>query len=1001
MSRKLIAVGVLSLILVPSAALAVGLGDIRLNSHLNQPINAEIALSATPAELETLRVGLASSDDFRRLGLDRPAYFDDLQFRLRAVGPGSAVVLVSSGRPMVEPFLTFLVEARWSGGRALREYTVLLDPPVFLPAPEAAPAPPPAVAAPVPAPPPVVDAPAPVTRPAPAPAPPPVAAPLPVRTEVGADFGPVQRNDTLWAISQRVRPDPALTTNQVMMAIFRANPNAFDGNINRLRAGAILRIPSRDEMFAMSTGEATAEVRRQTESWQAAAPAPAERRLELAPPTDAPRPPAPVTDPAAPPRELTEALEQLRGELSETRRLVELRDAEIAALQSRLAQLEAEAVPLAAPVAPLPEAVELAPEAVEPAPVEAEPAPAPTPAPEAAPPQPAPAPVAPPAPSLMDRVFDTLGNLWLWILLALALVGGAVAVFLRRRQQEQQRAIEDDLAETGTWGALDEGPGRLAAAAAGAAGGAAAASIQPRRARADDLESILVEEAEPPPAPRAPEPVAAPPVQPEAAAEEDYHYPFEDTIAGETGINLDQSDPVAEADFHMAYGLYDQAADIVRKAVEREPDRYDLRRKLLDICFVWGNADEFLAQARAVREMGGEAQAADWPKIAIMGRQICPGEGLFSTTEAPAAVDVDFGGTQVGLAELSKDTSSSGEWLDFDVGESGEPLAAPGDTREQPGLGAGGRLSDQTAELDLEELGIDLDLGESGEHALKDLAEHAPEEIFEDFGAERTQRIEDRGGEGAQAADEEDDGGTLIMGAGGAAPPEEEPTHRGERLALDDEEPTLSGMADAEPEREDDETLLQPARGAVEQARLQQRGSPDDDTVLEEGAFDDDAPTLTGMGSLEEGDRTAEVGTIDQELDLDLDELTHMLEAGEQLPGEEDDDSTQLAESIGRRSGSDDDATMMAPGLGHEDAEATRRMASQPDSDEQSEYREGDTREMPPVSALNEVGTKLDLARAYIDMGDPDGARSILEEVVEEGDELQRNEARELLESLD
>ncbi|HRP36147.1 MAG TPA: FimV/HubP family polar landmark protein, partial [Gammaproteobacteria bacterium] len=347
MSRKLILLGVLSLILAPGAALSLGLGDIRLNSYLNQPMNAEIALSiASPAELESLQIRLAPAAAFSRYGLDRPAFLDDLRFQVRRTGAASAVVQVTSTRPVAEPFVTFLVEAAWSGGQMLREYTVLLDPPTFMPAPEAAPASPAAV-----------DTPrqAPVARPAPAPAP--SAAPTPLRSEYGAEFGPVQRNDTLWAIAQRVRPDTGLSTNQVMVALFRANPNAFDGNINRLRAGAILRVPSRSEMAATSGGEATAEVRRQNEAWRGAAAPVAERRLELAPPADTP-PSAPAADPVrdatSPSPALAEAVDELRGELAETRRLMEVKDAEIAALQARLAELEEEGVPVAElPIAPV------------------------------------------------------------------------------------------------------------------------------------------------------------------------------------------------------------------------------------------------------------------------------------------------------------------------------------------------------------------------------------------------------------------------------------------------------------------------------------------------------------------------------------------------------------------------------------------------------------------------------------------------------------------------
>ena len=994
MSRKLILLGVLSLILAPGAALSLGLGEIRLSSYLNQPLQAEIALSVgAPAELETLQVSLAPGEAFARSGLDRPAFLDDLRFEVRRAGPAAALVSVTSSRPIAEPFVTFLVEARWSGGRILREYTVLLDPPTFMPAPEAAPAPPPAVDAPRPVP---------VARPGPSASP--VGAPTAVRSEYGAEFGPVQRNDTLWNIAQRVRPDTGLTTNQVMVALFRANPNAFAGNINRLRAGAILRVPSRADMANVSTGEASADVRRHNEDWRAAAAPRTERRLELAPPSETPRPAPPAAAPGTPAAgspELAEAVQQLRGELDETRRLMEVKDAEIAALQSRLADIEAEGVP----VATLPTAPIERPEAVDPEPAEAvEPvAPAPEPAVEAEPavtPPPAPAPAPAPAPSLLDRIMGLLGNLWLWLALAIALVVAAIAVFLRKRREED-RSIEADLAETGTWGKIDESGAKTAA------GTAAAATITPRSVRSDDLESILVEESAPAAAPKVakePEPLPALVPEPDGRQDEDYQYPFEDTIAGETGINLDPTDPMAEADFHMAYGLYDQAAEIIKKAVEREPDRYDLRRKLIDICFVWGNAEEFLTQAKAVRQMDGDAQASDWAKIGIMGRQICPGEPLFAVGEA-ASVDVDFGTEELDLPQAGTDTGTSGEWLDFDVGASDEPSATLGDTREHPAPGVR-RSIDQTAELDLEELGIDLDLGATGEHALEDLEDIRPEDEFEtgDNTFAGTMRLT----ETPKFGDEEDeDGGTLVMDTSGVEQEGDDPTQRGEGLDLSEDEPTLSGVTGIMRSDLSDDTLLS------------ESGVPGD------GKREEEVPTLTGLRSASADDEdddadqtqltrfeasddspTTELGAFNEDLDLDLDELTQILESDLEAARREDDDATQLSRSPGG-GGEDADATMLAPGLGsrgHGEGDATLITPGHEPAPG-SDYQEGDTREMPPplhrAEEMNEIGTKLDLARAYMDMGDPEGARSILGEVVEEGDEAQREEARQLLDSLD
>ena len=106
--------------------------------------------------------------------------------------------------------------------------------------------------------------------------------------------------------------------------------------------------------------------------------------------------------------------------------------------------------------------------------------------------------------------------------------------------------------------------------------------------------------------------------------------PVEETLSNQTVINLDQADAVAEADFHMAYGLYDQAAELVQKALEASPNRRDLKLKLLEVFFVWGNKDSFLKAAQNLRSEIGQGADADWDKVVIMGRQICPGEKLFT-----------------------------------------------------------------------------------------------------------------------------------------------------------------------------------------------------------------------------------------------------------------------------------------------------------------------------------------------------------------------------------
>src|SRR5580692_6880643 len=118
----------------PSMSWALGLGEIHLNSSLNQPMNAEIDLiAASPDELTALRATLAGCDSFTRYGIDRPAFLSTLTFKVGKGKDGRDALLVRSTDSIPEPFVTFLVEVNWARGRLMREYTVLLDPPVYSP----------------------------------------------------------------------------------------------------------------------------------------------------------------------------------------------------------------------------------------------------------------------------------------------------------------------------------------------------------------------------------------------------------------------------------------------------------------------------------------------------------------------------------------------------------------------------------------------------------------------------------------------------------------------------------------------------------------------------------------------------------------------------------------------------------------------------------------------------------------------------------------------------
>src|ERR1700687_640016 len=118
----------------PSSSWALGLGEIHLNSALNEPMNAEIDLiAAAPDELTALRAALAGRDAFTRYGIDRPPFLSTLTFKVGKGKDGRDALLVRSSDAIPEPFVTFLVEVNWARGRLMREYTVLLDPPVYTP----------------------------------------------------------------------------------------------------------------------------------------------------------------------------------------------------------------------------------------------------------------------------------------------------------------------------------------------------------------------------------------------------------------------------------------------------------------------------------------------------------------------------------------------------------------------------------------------------------------------------------------------------------------------------------------------------------------------------------------------------------------------------------------------------------------------------------------------------------------------------------------------------
>lgn len=311
---------------------ALALGEIELQSRLNEPLTARIPLRLSAGDdFQSLRISVADPEDFDRSGLQYDDYLISVELLLEpAIGSAPAYVLVSSSEIAREPFIDLMIEARAAGNRVLRNYTILLDPPVLTAAPGTAP-----VAAPAATP----SAPQPQPVPVPSDSPtasyqvesaavaPPagqdettglpsvsstdpeyfqsgsgwVEGEVPAASDsdtavlkiaeapaatAGKRYGPIDRKETLWSIAYALRPDPSITMDQMQLAIFRANPQAFDGNINRMLSGVVLEIPSAADIRAINPATAKAEVARQRSDY--VLPAPSAAAPQQVPATEEP-----------------------------------------------------------------------------------------------------------------------------------------------------------------------------------------------------------------------------------------------------------------------------------------------------------------------------------------------------------------------------------------------------------------------------------------------------------------------------------------------------------------------------------------------------------------------------------------------------------------------------------------------------------------------------------------------------------------------------------------
>lgn len=724
------------------AAQGAGLGKLTVNSALGQILNAEIELvSLQPGELDNLSARVASPEQFRDARIEYSAALRLLRFSVEKRADGKPYLKVTSIAPVNEPFVDALIEVTWPAGRVQREYPILLDPPGYAQQGRVAP---PAVttapAAPVQAETPPAAVPAVVPSasgseattgagtPSATAEMPRAATVEPVGTTAGSDtYGPVQKGETLHKIAEQLKPSN-VSMEQMLVSLYRENKSAFIGNMNLLKTGQILKVPTADDVAAIEAKEANREVRTQVADWKgyrdnlASGVASLPARAESSNSSSGRVASAAVTPPAPASSESRDVLKLSRSDVTKggsgkgsgvsqdrvnaLQEEVTAKDKALKESQSRVADLEKQirdmqrlldlkataaakaadtkvaAAPTPAPAkvepvkAPEPAKVEPAPEppkAVEPPKVvEAPKVEAPkTDAPKTDTPKVAPKKAAPPPPA--KEWYEDLDPMYLAL-------GGAVVIglplglflFMRRRKARAEAGPSSSMTSAFP---SDLKPNTNT----GKAGGG------------------LVD-----------------------TGNSSFLTDFDKTGPGT--IDTDEVDPVAEAEVYIAYGRDAQAEEILKEAMARDKNRHEIALKLLEIYHARKSATAFETVAKELHASVGESSPL-WQKAAAMGAQIDPTNALYAGAAGAAAAGA------VSFAAPSAPTSRPD--LDFDVagskgGGDSSDAPAPDFDLDLDGAKAG---SAQHAEEAAAGNSVDFDLAPSAPSASHaDVHSEAPKE---------------------------------------------------------------------------------------------------------------------------------------------------------------------------------------------------------------------------------------------------------------------------------
>ena len=1094
---------------------ALGMGELDLKSALNQPLEAEIELlNIEDLSDWEIKPTLASEEEFDRAGVERLFFLTDIDFTVQ----GNKVIL-KTNKPVTEPFLNFLVQVNWPTGRVLREYTLLLDPPVF--DEEVQP----------------LNAIAPVSQPEQQ-----DAQVVESQAVVAASSNrwedeaaapgtyKVQPNDTLWEIAVNTRPDRSVTPQQMMMAIQSENPNAFiGGNINRLKTHQVLRIPTEQQVAAVGFGEAVAEVKRQNKALTGAAQldattsaAESAQANQLADGgelkllsnnkdvSDSAGASGDVESGSAEGgrregiendlaialetldksklenNELKDRLASLEEQIATLQKLVSLKDDQLATIQTLESQSDQAAAETVTDTVETDVALqEGATSAVAEADVQAESFDAVDSAEdtgevdfnysEETPAQTDTGLTQPEGEqigldSFADQTTETVDPIAQQTAGADVAQPDAAAI----AQQVQQQAINrykpksfvDQLMSKPEW-LVGLGGGVLLII-----GGIAA--LLKRRKKATDEGDI-----EDPELAGYDENFEFGDDELDDAALDDFEFDESEDVAAEDELNDDllegiggeasdelaaeddladgeetvaqTSDIIGEADIYIAYGRFDQAIDLLQNSIEAEPSRTDLRLKLLEVFVETDDANAFAdaesgllalgdaeangkAESLRGRLSGPVAPAADAGEALDLGGEA---DGLASLDDMgdefsegldfEAALDLSEGEENEAFAELSEDSQDfaaaldslddlgaedldvsgdADQGLDFDLSEDAIPELAADD--EIPELSEQEDFAADSLDFDLEdaaelsvedsipELDAELDVAEPG---LESLAEESSEELEFDLSAE------------LEAA--ADDVPELSLDADLEELSEEVPVLDAEPETVDDTVVELGAVEEAADDGLSDLESLLDSDGETGSELPDLDFEMEEDTGFSAGEVDADLQALES----ELGDLTAEEPVL-EEPSLDMAELEEpALEVPELQSSAEDDSLEALSAELDDLTSDETVAEEAASEFDLDDLddvpsfdEALQQKAveeSAPVSESATDTEGIDLDQLAAaddefdfLAGTDECATKLDLARAYIDMEDTDGAKELLQEVVAEGSDQQKQDARSLLDSL-